>query len=181
MSRTLPFVVAVLILAALALAAAAREILEVNVLNFPDPQRIRGTVTIENPMPHGTLVRFQDLIVPPVKPTDTTRLVSGGSLDASGFTQVVLSLSGITKGDVVKGGAAGAILVPDEETIVRTFVEAGQVQFPLEVTASGVSGASGYFASRSERLVVGFPRYRVLLWNTADKSVTVNLYAYLTN
>jgi hypothetical protein len=29
--------------------------------------------------------------------------------------------------------------------------------------------------------MVAFPRYRVFLYNTTDKTVTVNLYAYLTN
>jgi hypothetical protein len=27
---------------------------------------------------------------------------------------------------------------------------------------------------------LGFPRYRVRLYNTTDRTVTVNLYAYLT-
>ena len=28
---------------------------------------------------------------------------------------------------------------------------------------------------------VAFPSYRVMLYNTTDKTVTTNLYAYLTN
>jgi hypothetical protein len=29
--------------------------------------------------------------------------------------------------------------------------------------------------------MLGFPRYRVRLYNTTDKTVSVNLYAYLTH
>lgn len=181
MSRTTTASVLVLVLAMVALGAVgAREIMEVQVLNFPDPQRIKGTVTVEAPIRRGQLARFADVIVPPVKPTDTMRLVSGGTLEADGSTEVALSLSGLTKGDVVRGGAVGAILVPDEEAVVRTFLEAGQPHFPLEIAASSVTSASPYFASSTERRVVAFPRYRVLFWNTTDKTVTVNLFAYLT-
>ncbi len=170
-----------IVLAALLLLAArgSGETMDVQVLNFPDPQRIKGSVTIEGPIRHGELVRLPDIIVPPVKPSDTTRLISGGFLVTDGFTYAVLSLNGLTKGDVLKGGTAGAFLVPEEESIIRTLNEAGLVQFPLEV-ATNVSGGSAYFASKSERLTVAFPRYRVLLYNTSDKTVTVNLFAYLT-
>ena len=181
MSRKALITALSLLSAALLLAAAgSREVMDVQVLNFPDPQRIRGSVTIEGPIRHGVMVRFSDIIVPPVKPTDTTRLISGGTLVTDGFTGVVLSLSGLVKGDVVKPGAVGAYLVPDEEPIQRAFNEAGQVQFPLEVAATRVSGASAYFASGQERLTVGFPSYRVLLYNTSDKTVTVSLFGYLT-
>lgn len=179
--KSLVWIIA-LVLAAVALGAAGvREILEVQVINFPDPQRIRGSVSIEGPIRSAEMVRFADVIVPPVKPTDTTRLISAGTLPADGYVHAVLSLSGVTKGDVVRGGSVGAYLVPDEEGVQRALVEAGHVQFPLEVAAGGVSGASAYFSSKSERVPLGFPRYRVVLWNTTDKTATVNLYAYLTH
>ncbi len=181
MFRSKNLLIAVLVLAAIALGAnAAREMLDVQVVNFPDPQRVKGTVTIEGPIRHGHLIRFTDIIVPPVKPTDTTRLISAGTVETDGYTHAVLSLSGLTKGDVMRGGAVGVFLVPEEELVLRTFLEAGQVQFPLEVSAANVSGASAYFASKTEYQTIGFPSYRVLLWNTSDKTVTVNLYAYLT-
>ena len=43
------------------------------------------------------------------------------------------------------------------------------------------SAASPYFASTANRVLIGFPRYRTYFYNTSDKTVTVNLYAYLTN
>ncbi len=180
MLRRIAVLVLIAVSSVVLLAAVGREILEVMVLNFPDLQKIKGSVTIEGPIRHGDLIRFGDIIVPPVRPTDTTRLISAGTLVTDGYTDVVLSLNGITKGNVLKGGAVGAFLVPDEESIVRTFLEVGQIHFPLEIVATGVTGASPYFASKSERSIVAFPRYRVLLYNTSDKTVTANLFAYLS-
>ena len=179
MSRRIVMAVLIVLGAIVLLAAGSREAQEVLVLNFPDPQRIKGVVAIEGPIRHGEITRLPDIIVPPVKPTETTRLIFAGTLATDGFTHAVLSLNGLTKGDVVKSGTVGVFLVPEEESIIRTLHESGQVQFPLEV-ASGVSPASPYFASKSERVAVAFPRYRALLYNTSDKTVTANLFAYLT-
>lgn len=179
MSRTIVLIVLIVLAVGLLLAATNREILDVQVLNFPDPQRIRGSVSIDGPIRHGEITRMHDIIVPPVKPTDTTRLINAGSIVTDGFTYAVLSLNGLTKGDVLKGGTVGVFLVPEEESVIRTLNEAGQIQFSLEVE-SGVSPATPYFASKSERVSVAFPRYRVLLYNTTDKTVTANLFAYLT-
>ena len=160
-------------------AQTVRDIMDVQVLNFPDLQRIAGKVTVDAPITHAELLRITDIIVPPVKPTDTTRLIQAGSLDTNGFTGAVLSINGITKGDVLKAGTVGAFLIPEEEFVLRTFVEAGQVQFPLEATVK-LSPGSPYFSSTPESRTVAFPRYRVMLYNTSDKTVTVNLFAYLT-
>lgn len=179
MSKAIRFV-GIAIVAALILmgAQSVREVLDVQVLNFPDPQTIKGTVTIDGPIRHAELVRIPDIIVPPVRPTDTTRLIQAGTIVTDGFTDVVLSLNGITKGDALKTGTVGVFLIPEEEIVLRTFVEAGQIQFPLEATVN-VPPATPYFASIPEKRTVAFPRYRVLLYNTGDKSVTVNLFAYL--
>ena len=64
---------------------------------------------------------------------------------------------------------------------MKVYEEKGQTPFAFELTVSGVSGASPYFASSGNRFSVGFPRYRTYFYNTSDKTVTVNLYAYLTN
>jgi hypothetical protein len=184
MSRKIKISLGVCLVLGAGLLLAARgtgDTMDVQVLNFPDPQRIKGVVTIEGPIRHADLVHLPDIIVPPIKPADTTHLISAGTLATDGYTKVVLSLNGLTKGDVVKGGTVGAFLLPDEDSIVRTFNEAGQIQFPLEIAAKNVAATSAYFASSSERLNVGFPRYRVLLYNTTDKTATVNLFAYLTD
>jgi hypothetical protein len=102
-------------------------------------------------------------------------------VESDGFTAMVLSLQGQIKGEVFRAGTVGVYLLPDDDPIVRAFEEKGVMQFATEVNAAGVSGASPFFASNSSRAQIAFPRYRTYFYNTSDKTVTVNLYAYLTN
>lgn len=157
------------------------ETQRVIVTNFPELQQVAGTVSVEGPVRHSTLQRVKEILVPPVEPEETGRLIDGGVVTVDGFTSAVLSLNGQTKGKILRPGTVGAILIPDEESVIRAFEEEGQAQFPLKVSASVTSGATRSFASDPVRLTVGFPRYHVRLYNTTDKTVTVNLFAYLTN
>jgi len=157
------------------------EIQRVLVTNFPERQQVAGTVSVEGPVRHSTLQRVKEVLVPPVEPKEIGRLIDGGILTMDGFTSAVLSLNGQAKGKILRSGTVGAILIPEEETVIRAFEEEGLAQFPLEVSASLSTGASRSFASTPVRLTVAFPRYRVRLYNTSDKSVTVGLFAYLTN
>ena len=162
--------------------AATQEIQRVFVTNFPETQKVRGTVGVEGTVRHGALVSVKEIQVPPVDPKETGRLIDGGIVQTDGFTSVVLSLTGQTQGKVVRsGGAIGAILTPEEESIVAAFEEDGQVQFPLEVAATLTSLPLRSFASNQARFTIGFPRYRVRLYNTTEKTATINLFAYLTN
>ncbi len=176
-------VAALLLLAALLPAgtAIAQQIQQVIVTNFPEIQKVEGTVSVRGPIHMTSTVAIRDIIVSPVSPKETNRLIQGGMLATDGFSHVVLSLTGAVKGDLVKPGSVGAILVPDEEPIQRAFDDRGEVQFPMEVVASSPSGGSPYFASSQPRFQVAFPRYRVLLYNTSAKTVSVSLFAYLTN
>jgi hypothetical protein len=161
--------------------AIAQEIRSVFVTNFPKVFNISGSVTVEGPVKHAKLATLRDVVVPPVSPKDTVRLVQGGIVESDGFCTMVLGLQGQIKGEVFRAGTVGVFLLPDEEPIVKVFEEKGLMQFVTEVNAAGVSGASPYFASSSTRTPIAFPRYRSYFYNTSDKTVTVNLYAYLTN
>ncbi|HZM71354.1 MAG TPA: hypothetical protein VFB95_13430 [Candidatus Cryosericum sp.] len=172
---------AVILAATPAGRAAAREIQQVFVTNFPEVQRVSGAVSVDGPVRHASLVSIKDIRVPPVEPKETGRLIDGGVVSMDGFTSVVISLSGQTQGKVVRSGAVGAILVPEEETITTAFDEDGQIQFPLQVSAVLTSLPLRSFASQQERFTVGFPKYRVHLYNTTEKTATVSLFAYLTN
>jgi hypothetical protein len=108
-------------------------------------------------------------------------LIQGGIVESDGFTAMVLGLQGQIKGEVFQPGTVGVFLLPDEESIVHAFEEKGLMQFATELKAGGVSASSPYFASNASRVEIGFPRYRTYFYNTSDKTVTVNLYAYLTN
>ena len=173
---------ALVVLAALpAGRAAASEIQRVLVTNFPAVQKVSGSVDVEGPVRHATLASVRDILVAPVDPKETGRLVDGGVVTMDGFTAVVLSLSGQTTGKVLRSGSVGAILIPEEEAVRTAFEDYGQVQFPLEISAALEPLPTRSFASGQARFEVGFPRYRVRLYNTTEKTATVSLYAYLTN
>ena len=161
--------------------AVSQRIAEVFVTNFPDLFRVEGVVRVDGPVRLSTEESFREIIVPPVRRAETTRLVEAGTLSTQGFAQLVLSLQGQVKGEVNRPGGVGAILIPDEQSILDAFNDRGLFQFGLEVEAGGVAADTPYFASSQPRYYVGFPSYRILLYNTTDKTVTVNLYAYLTN
>ena len=160
--------------------AVGQEMASVVVTNWPRVYSVDGEVRVPGPIRRARLVSKTDITVPPVSPKDTNRLVSAGSIETDGFPAVVLSLAGQTKGQVARAGGVGAILIPETELFEAAFREQEVALFPLEVAASGVSNQSSYFGSNQPRYPVAFPSYRVLLWNTTDKTVTVNLYAYLT-
>lgn len=161
--------------------ALSQEIRRVLVTNFPDPQRVEGRVSIEAPLPMSEAVRFTNVTVSPVRPDETTRLVEAGTLEASGYSEVVLSLEGQVRGEVARAGEVGAILIPDEELVRLAFDEQGRIHFALRATAPEVNTRTPYFASDQPSYRLGFPRYRVFLYNTTDKTVRVDVYAYLTN
>lgn len=159
----------------------SQRISEVFVTNFPHVQRIDGQVSVRGPVKQSRFESFRNITLPPVPREDTTRLVDGGRLVTDGFPSVVLSLHGLVKGHVAKVGAVGAILIPEEETIQEAFEELGIMHFYLETVATGVSSRTPYFASNQPRFTVAFPAYRILLYNTTDKTVSVSVFAYLTN
>lgn len=161
--------------------AVSQELVHAIVDNWPSVWNVEGRVQVTGgPLAQTQIVRITEVVVPPVSRRDTNRLIAGGTIDASGFPAVVLSLSGEVKAEATRGGDIGALLVPEEEAILRVFDERGRVQFPLEVTATWPGGANPYFESDQPRYVLGFPRYRVLFWNHTDRTATVNLYAHLT-
>ena len=104
-----------------AVRAATSEVQRVIVTNFPELQRIAGSVAVEGTVRHASFVSIKDVRVPPVDPKETGRLIDAGVVATDGFTAVVLSLSGQTQGKVLKSGMVGAILVPEEETITAAF------------------------------------------------------------
>jgi len=162
-------------------ANLTRVVQEVFVTNLPDDQKIHGSVIVDNPVHLSKMASKRNLIVVPVPPDETTRLIEAGTLETDGFSNVVLSLVGITKAQVDQPGTVGAILIPDEETVLNAFHEKGQFLFPLNVKAEGVASSSPYFSSNQPKYRIGFSSYRIFLYNTTNKSVEVDFHAYLTN
>ncbi len=163
----------------------------VYVVNQPEMVRVRGEVrlvepitgevSVKGPIPQGQAVILRDLEVGPVSKKEYLRLEKGGTVSAEGFTTMVVSLAGMQRVSPTKGGEVGAILLPAEDLPLRAWEEHGQKLFALETHARSEPNALPYFASEPLRAVVAFPRYRVLLYNESDRTVSVTLYIYLTN
>ena len=159
----------------------AQQILQVAVNNFPETQKITGNVAVPAPIPHSAMVRQLEIVVPPVSREETTSLVEAEELlTAAGFTDVTLSLQGTVKGTLGKAGQVGAVLLPNEEAIERALNDEGLFQLPLEVFAVLAREEIDTFSAQ-QQLPIGFPSYKIYFYNSTDKSVELNLYAYLTH
>lgn len=168
---------ALLLVASVTAPGIAQE--EVFVLNLPGVQKVEGDVSITEPIPQTRLLRLPEKVVPPVPRSETTALVPGGLVEGDGFRTAVVSVAGFVQGQSVAEGTVGAVLLPEEDSILRVFREEAQIQLALEVTVS-TTPAEAYFAT-SETLTLGFPRYRVYYYNTTDRAVSVRMFAYLAN
>jgi hypothetical protein len=177
---SIPLCLGLLLLFFLVGAESVDEIQRVFVTNFPRVQPVSGTVSIDGTIRHGVSRYYKELVVPPVNPSEVSRLIPGGTLEVDGFTSVVLALNGQSKGKTLKSGVVGAILLPDEDSVLRVFEEEGKAQFPIEIRTAAFSSSSPYSSSDSQRFLLGFPRYRIWLYNTTDSTVSTNLFAYLT-
>ena len=175
----------VLALAAFLLLPAGRalsqEITEVFVRNWPESFGVKGPVEVTGgPLRRAVLVEKTELVVPPVSRSDMGRWYDAGTVVTDGFPAVVISLAGQQRGQQTRVGSVGAMLVPDVEFVQQAFEESRLPLFALEIAANGVGPTTAYFSAEQKRFLVAFPRYRVLLYNTTDKTVAANLYMYLT-
>lgn len=153
---------------------------EVVVSNLPEVVKIEGKVSLVGTVGHSAFSRRLSLIVPPVARHETADLLVAESLETSGFTGIALSLHGEVRGTVLRAGAVGAVLVPDEEPILKSMREHGALQFPLEVTTTLAVGQDSTFSAQ-QHLALGFPRYKIYLYNSTDRTMDLNLYLYLTH
>ena len=118
--------------------------------------------------------------VTPVAREATTRLLDAGVIETDGFSHVVIGLYGEIRGELTRPGRVGVVLLPDLDVAERFLKTKGVFLFPLEVSAALDPAGSSVFMSRPARFEVGFPRYRVLLYNTTDKTVIATVSAYRT-
>jgi hypothetical protein len=169
------------LLVLLAAAAGAQPPQPVEVTNFPATQRVEGQVRVPDPVPHGRLLKTAEVLVPPGLARDGGELAAGGTLDAAGFTRAVLSLSVELRGAGPRPGDVGVVLLPDEEALLDAYEEDGRLPFALETHAAIVPGPGYRFYSGQLEVRLGFPRYRLLFYNTSDRSVTARLYTYVVH
>jgi len=176
-SRTLSLVV--VITAAFSWPAFAQEG-SISISNFPEIQTVDGGVEIAEPIPSNEMIRFPDITVTTVQRHQTNRLISGGVLETGPFTAVSLSLGGFVEGTPPEPATIGAVLVPDEDFVLEALKE-GVYLFPIEVTMTIPQESLPYVGTRSETHQLTFPSYRVYFYNTSQRTVKTQLYAFLMN
>jgi hypothetical protein len=153
---------------------------DVRVVNFPEVQAIRGFVEMKEPATNSRLVSMSESVVSPIDPANTASLSLVGTLDASGFRTVVLSLAGEIKSNYPTTGSVGALLVPDTPFVGKAFEESGETLLSLRLEAA-ISQGESFFAVTRPRVDLAFPRYRVYFFNTSEQPSTAVLYAFLAN
>jgi hypothetical protein len=152
----------------------------IRISNFPVVQEVKGGIEIAEPVPSNEMVRFTDTIVTTVKRHQTTRLISAGVLETGPFTAVRLSLGGFVEGIPPEPATIGAVLVPDEDFVVSALNE-GVYLFPIEVTMGIPQESLPYVGTQSELHQLSFPKYRVYFYNSGQRTVKAQLYAFLMN
>ncbi|HEY7700595.1 MAG TPA: hypothetical protein VIE88_19355 [Vicinamibacteria bacterium] len=175
----------VLSLAALTGLASAgfvgyQELTRTFVVNLKDPHPIEGTVNVGAPIPHSATRSVLEIVVAPAARSEPSLWTEAGILDTDGFTSVVVSLQGQFRGNPTGPGAIGLVLVPEEENVLRALGE-GEVHLALDAVVEPVPDGRQYFSGSRSGLAIAFPRYRVLLYNTTDRSAVVNVFVYLTH
>ena len=163
---------------AFAAGFGAQELTQTFVVNLENPHPIVGDVAVSSPIPHSDMAAMVDVVVAPAERTQTSLWTEVGSITTEGFTSAVLSLHGQLRGSTSGGGVVAVVLVPEEENILRALAE-GEVHLELEATADPVQGDTMYFSGSRAALPIAFPEYRVFLYNTPDRSASVDVYAYL--
>lgn len=157
-----------------------QQVTQTFVVNLKDPHPVEGVVDVTRPIPHSDVQSFFDVVVPPASRAEPGLWSDVGVIDTEGFTSAVLSLHGQLRGDTGREGAVVVVLVPEEENILRALGE-GEVHLALEAEASPVPSGGLYFSGTRAGLPIAFPRYRAFVYNTTDRSASVNLFAYLTH
>ena len=150
----------------------------VTVTNFPEVQQVSGRVVVSEPIPQ-TRLETRKALVSPAERSNTSDLTDAGTIDTAGFTHVTLSLTGLLQGSP-QGGAVGVLLVPDVPEVTTALRTYGILQLELGVEAPVTTSKAGLFSSQPATFRLAFPRYRVLLYNAAQKAAEATVYAYLS-
>jgi hypothetical protein len=161
--------------------AIASQPTEVHVDNFPETLQIKGSVSIEGPIKHSKYIKKEGLLVPISRRGELSEMFHGGIVEVEGFTSIEVNLQGEIKSSSFTSGSIGVLLVPDEEPVLRSLREAKRIQFPIEGVAEIKSGDSSFFSADQTYKRVTFPRYRLYLYNTLNKSAEANVYIHLSN
>jgi hypothetical protein len=129
----------------------------------------------------SALVGVRGLAIGTVMRADVRSLVDAGVVDCDGYEGIVMNLAGQMKGADDAGGAVGAMLIPDVAPFDRAYANMGLLPEGLEISVRISSRTSPYFMAKQQRADVGFPRYRVLLYNETASPLGVSFFVYRTH
>lgn len=161
--------------------AQSSQPLDVHVENFPDTQQVKGSVSIEGTTSHSKYIKNEGILVPPSSRNELSELTFAGIVETDGFTSISANVQGEIKSDSFSSGTIGVLLIPDEKPLLRSFREAKRIPFPIETAVAIKGGDPTFFNAEQTQQRVTFPRYRMFLYNTINKSVETNVYLYLSN
>jgi hypothetical protein len=74
----------------------------------------------------------------------------------------------------------GVVLVPDVPEVATALRTYGVLQLGLRAAAPIRPAQAGLFSSEPVTFRLGFPRYRILLYNATQKAADATVYAYLS-
>lgn len=152
----------------------------VQITNFPELQKVQGTVKVAGAISHTQMVRLENKVVSPVNRSDYTSMREIATLNFTGFSAATLSLVGELKGTSISDSRIGVLLLPDESRILRTFRETGDMLLSIELYAEVSAGSAEAFAVTATH-DVAFPRYRAFLYNEGSTSAELDVYAYMSH
>jgi hypothetical protein len=124
------------------------------------------------------MVGTSGIAVPPVQRTEVANMIDAGTIDTEGFSHVTVNLAAELKGPAATGGVIGAVLIPDVHPFDLAYNTLGLLPASLDLTSAVGAHGGLYTMAKQESLEVGFPRYRVLLYNTTGTAATVSFFAY---
>jgi len=154
---------------------------DVHVNNFPDIQQVKGSVSVDGAIRHSQSVQKEGLLVPPSRRTEIAEMIDAGVVETDGYTSLTISLQGEFRSPAFASGTVGVLLLPAEKPFFRALRESKIIQFALESAAKVIGGSSSVFSAEQVQRPIAFPRYKMYLYNTSDKTVEANVYLYLTN
>jgi hypothetical protein len=161
--------------------AGGEAVQDVNVLNFPSPQRIEGAVDLRHPVALASSFLRRTATVLPARLAQVRELTDGGELRAEGFTRAIVSLAGVATSRIVAPGAVGVLLVPNDPDILASWQESGVAQLSWRLEAPVAPSEQGLFEAAPVEFRPAFPSYRIFFYDTLQASVEVRLHAYMTS
>jgi hypothetical protein len=121
---------------------------------------------------------FESVSVSPSDRSDLSRITEVGVVSADGAEKLVVNLAGELKGRADQDGSVGLFLVPAISWFDALVKSKKALPALFELKAKVQEGESGYFFADQKELEVGFPRYRILIYDTTGVPVSANVYVY---